>query len=66
VVTIAGTFTDSSQGAVQMNGPAVLACHIVNRKSLWGYRGEETVPFIKVTCAEPKGIPKIRDKLTLS
>jgi len=46
-----------------MNGPAVLSCIIVNRKSLWGYRGDDTVPFIKITCTEPKAIPKVKDKL---
>jgi DNA polymerase delta subunit 1 len=50
------------KASVQMNGPAVLGCSIVNRKSLWSYRGEETVPFIKIICAEPKGIPKVKDK----
>lgn len=45
--------------------PAVVHCVIVNRKSLWSYRGEDTVPFIKIICAEPKAIPKVKDKLAL-
>lgn len=39
-------------------------CVIVNRKSLWSYRGEDTVPFIKIICAEPKAIPKVKDTYT--
>lgn len=34
----------------------------MNRKSLWSYRGEDIVPFIKIICGEPKAIPKVKDK----
>ncbi|WWC66861.1 uncharacterized protein I206_100768 [Kwoniella pini CBS 10737] len=43
-------------------GLTVTNCAIFNRRSLWGYRGDETVPFIKITCADPKGIPKVKDE----
>ena len=41
---------------------AVVNCVILNRKSLWGYRGDEIVPFIKITCADPKCLPKVKDE----
>lgn len=51
------------QGIVGMT--AVAGCTIFNRKSLWGYRGDEQVPFIKITCTDPKAMPKVRDKSSL-
>ena len=36
------------------------SCIILNRKSLWGYRGDEQVPFIKITCTDPKNLPKVK------
>lgn len=44
---------------------AVVNCVILNRKSLWGYRGDEIVPFIKITCADPKCLPKVKDESML-
>lgn len=41
---------------------AVVNCVILNRKSLWGYRGDENVPFIKITCTDPKSLPKVKDR----
>lgn len=32
------------------------------KKSLWGYRGEDDVPFLKITLTEPRTVPKIRDE----
>ncbi len=46
-----------------MGSPAVVHCLTVNRKSLWSYRGDDMVPFIKIMCSEPKAIPKVKDKL---
>jgi DNA polymerase delta subunit 1 len=31
------------------------------KRSLWGYKGDEKVPFLKITLADPKTVPKIRD-----
>jgi len=44
---------------------AVVSCVVLNRRSLWGYKGDEQVPFIKITCTDQKAIPKVRDKLFL-
>ncbi|BEI82815.1 hypothetical protein CcaverHIS002_0306830 [Cutaneotrichosporon cavernicola] len=55
-------FKDTLNASVQMGTPAVSHCLTVNRKSLWGYRGDETVPFIKIMCSEPKAIPKVKDR----
>jgi DNA polymerase delta subunit 1 len=41
---------------------AVVSCVVLNRRSLWGYKGDEQVPFIKITCTDQKAIPKVRDK----
>jgi hypothetical protein len=43
-------------------GSAVTSCVILNRKSLWGYRGDENVPFIKITCSDAKALPKVKDR----
>ena len=45
---------------------AVVSCVVLNRRSLWGYKGDEQVPFIKITCTDQKAIPKVRDKSILS
>jgi hypothetical protein len=44
---------------------AVISCVVLNRRSLWGYKGDEQVPFIKITCTDQKAIPKVRDKSSL-
>ena len=41
---------------------AVVSCVVLNRRSLWGYKGDEQVPFIKITCTDQKAIPKVRDE----
>ncbi|WRT63862.1 uncharacterized protein IL334_000787 [Kwoniella shivajii] len=43
-------------------GLCVTNTAIFNRRSLWGYRGDESVPFIKITCADPKNISKVKDE----
>jgi DNA polymerase delta subunit 1 len=53
----------------QSHVPAAVApvtnCIILNRKSLWGYRGDENVPFIKITCYDHKSLSRVKDKSTL-
>ncbi|KAG7093781.1 DNA-directed DNA polymerase delta [Marasmius oreades] len=39
---------------------AVLIVEIVKRRTLWGYRGDDMVPFIKITVSSPKWVPKVR------
>lgn len=51
-----------AQSSVQIGVPAVSKCIIVHKKSLWGYRGDDEVPFIKIVCTEPKALPKVKDK----
>nr|GAT42941.1 predicted protein [Mycena chlorophos] len=36
----------------------VLNVETVMRRSLWGYRGDDYVPFLKLTVANPKALPK--------
>lgn len=38
---------------------------LIKRRSLWGYRGDDWVVFIKITCNEPRSVPRIRDKSAL-
>ncbi|EIW67930.1 DNA polymerase delta subunit 1 [Tremella mesenterica] len=51
---------DMINSTVTSLGPAVHSCIVVNRKSLWGYRGDDQVPFIKITCTDPKNLPKVK------
>ena len=44
------------------DGGKVIGTEKIMKKSLWGYRGEDDVPFLKITLAEPRSVPKIRDK----
>lgn len=45
-------------------GPCVTNCAIFNRRSLWGYRGDDTVPFIKITVSDPKNLSKVKDEFS--
>lgn len=50
----------SFQGQIGEN--LVLQAEFVNKRSLWGYRGDDRVPFIKLTITSPKNLPKVRDE----
>ncbi|ODN96338.1 hypothetical protein I350_08365 [Cryptococcus amylolentus CBS 6273] len=49
---------DKLNSSIGNFGPCVTNCAIFNRRSLWAYRGDETVPFIKITLNDPKSLPK--------
>jgi len=34
----------------------------VPKRTLWGYKGDDWIPFLKLTISDPKSLPKIRDK----
>ncbi|KAJ7623462.1 DNA polymerase family B-domain-containing protein [Roridomyces roridus] len=38
-------------------GAPVLKLELVQKRSLWGYRGDDWVPFIKLTIQDPKNAP---------
>ena len=40
----------------------MLYAEVVKKRSLWGYRGDDWVPFFKLTITTPKDLPKVRDK----
>ncbi|KJA15253.1 hypothetical protein HYPSUDRAFT_172822 [Hypholoma sublateritium FD-334 SS-4] len=42
------------------DGGKVIGTEKVMKKSLWGYRGEDNVPFLKIILSEPRSVPKIR------
>ncbi|KAN0088533.1 DNA polymerase family B domain containing protein [Tylopilus felleus] len=41
-------------------GNYVLNVETVKRRSLWGYLGDDWIPFMKLTISEPKVLPKVR------
>ncbi|GJE91144.1 delta DNA polymerase [Phanerochaete sordida] len=41
-------------------GGAVRNVTIVNKRSLWGYRGDAMVPFIRIEVSDQRSLPKIR------
>ncbi|KAG2053704.1 hypothetical protein BDR06DRAFT_952548 [Suillus hirtellus] len=44
----------------QAQGNFVRQIEIVKRRSLWAYRGDDWVLFMKLTISEPRNLPKIR------
>ncbi|KAG6854025.1 DNA-directed DNA polymerase delta [Blastosporella zonata] len=34
----------------------------VEKRSLWGYRGDDWVSFLKLTISDPRSLPKVRDE----
>ncbi|KAH9479640.1 DNA-directed DNA polymerase delta [Psilocybe cubensis] len=51
------------------SGSLVISIETVMQKSLWGYRGDDQIPFLKFTLSDPRSVPKLRDefhKLSLS
>ncbi|KAK7056216.1 DNA-directed DNA polymerase delta [Paramarasmius palmivorus] len=40
---------------------AVKSVEIVKRRTLWGYKGDAAVPFIKISLIDPRFVPKVRD-----
>ncbi|KAL5492332.1 POL3 [Sanghuangporus weigelae] len=43
-------------------GRSVDHAKLVKKRSLWGYRGDDWVPFIKIFCTHPNNVPRVRDK----
>ncbi|KAL4063167.1 DNA polymerase family B-domain-containing protein [Scleroderma yunnanense] len=33
---------------------------IISRRSIWGYRGDDWIPFMILTISEPRSVPKVR------
>ncbi|KZT09911.1 uncharacterized protein LAESUDRAFT_673547 [Laetiporus sulphureus 93-53] len=42
------------------NGGAVRSVEFVKRRSLWGYRGDDWVIFLKITVVDQRSLPRIR------
>lgn len=34
----------------------------VSKRTLWGYKGDDWIPFLKLTISDPKSLPKVRDE----
>ncbi|KAH9940939.1 DNA polymerase family B-domain-containing protein [Epithele typhae] len=45
----------------QADSPAVKHMDIVSKRSLWGYRGDDWVSFIKITLSDQRSLPRVRD-----
>ena len=43
-------------------GEFVLKVEWMSKRSLWGYRGDDIFPFLKITVNEARNLPKVRDK----
>lgn len=41
-------------------GNPVTSIEVVKKRSLWGYKGEETTPFLKIWITDPKSLPSVR------
>ncbi|KDQ18974.1 hypothetical protein BOTBODRAFT_28455 [Botryobasidium botryosum FD-172 SS1] len=44
----------------QAGASLVVTLDIEHKRSLWGYFGDDHVPFIKITVTDPKSVPKVR------
>ncbi|PVG03060.1 putative DNA polymerase delta catalytic subunit [Serendipita vermifera] len=45
---------------VKVEAEAILDMEIVKKKSLWGYRGDSDIAFLKLILSSPKLVPKVR------
>ncbi|CDO75821.1 hypothetical protein BN946_scf184951.g19 [Trametes cinnabarina] len=43
-------------------GTPVRGVELVSKRSLWGYKGDDWVNFIKITIADQRSLPKVRDE----
>ena len=43
-------------------GEFVLKVEWMSKRSLWGYHGDDSYPFLKITVNEARNLPKVRDK----
>ncbi|KIJ20820.1 hypothetical protein PAXINDRAFT_174244 [Paxillus involutus ATCC 200175] len=41
-------------------GSFVIGIKLVNKRSLWGYRGDDWTAFMELTISDPKSLPKVR------
>jgi DNA polymerase delta subunit 1 len=39
----------------------IFSITVANKRSLWGYKGDAVSPFLKITVAELKSYPKVRN-----
>ncbi|KAJ7178836.1 DNA polymerase family B-domain-containing protein [Mycena crocata] len=42
-------------------GEPVVAATLVRKRNLWQYRGDDWIPFIKLTISDPRRLPRVRD-----
>lgn len=54
-----------TQNQAGESGNMVRKIERVSKKSLWGYRGDEWVPFLKLTVSTATNLPKVRDEYLL-
>lgn len=52
------SFTISSQTSVG----GIISIELVQKRSLWGYLGDDFALFMKVTVTQPRMVPRVRDE----
>ena len=45
---------------------AVIKIEMIYKRTLWGYKGDDLAPFMKITVTDPKAVPRVRDECELS
>lgn len=50
------------QNVINAGNHAAVSTKVEMRKSLWGYKGDDRLPFLKITMSDPKFVSKIRDQ----
>ncbi len=40
----------------------VISIELVQKRSLWGYLGDEFAMFMKITVTQPRNVPRVRDE----
>ncbi|EIN06111.1 delta DNA polymerase [Punctularia strigosozonata HHB-11173 SS5] len=46
----------------QLGAGCVRKIELVKKRSIWGYRGDDWVPFMKLITDNPRNVPKVRDE----
>jgi hypothetical protein len=47
---------------LQQQAGFVKGLELVKKRSLWGYKGDDVVMFLKIVVTEPSKLPRVRDE----
>lgn len=48
-----------------LDSPSVVKVESLKKRSLWGYKGDDWVEFVRIIVSEPKALPKVRDMCSI-